>query len=171
MNRFLDPYYKILKLLVKIEISISVLILLVMVLISTIEIFGRNIFKFSITWANSLVLLLYVWFIFLGICYIYYKSDYICVSFFTERLPMKVQMIIQLIINILITIFFIIVLMYIPKLISLQLQRHLVLPVRRYLFTVPLIIPGITIILIGIRNIVKIVIEIRSKKIKIEGEG
>ena len=163
MNKFLNSYEKLLKVIAKIEFFISTLILMVMVLVCSIEIFGRNLFSYSVTWVNSLSLLLYVWFIFIGICYIYYKSDYICVSFFIKRLPIKVQLIVQLIVNILIIIFFLIILMYIPKLISLQLQRHIVLPVQRYIFTVPLIISGITIISFTIRNIIKIVIEIRNK--------
>ena len=159
MKKFLHIFDNIINIISKCEIAISTFILMVMVIVCTFEIVGRNIFKYSILWANSLVLLLYVWFLFVGISYVYHKKEYISVSYFVKKLPSSIRTFIKIIVNILIIIFFAIILYYTPKLISLQMQRHVVLPVYRYMFTIPLVITSISIIIFTLHDTIKIIME------------
>lgn len=163
MKKLLYIFDNLIKIISKSEIAISTFILMAMVMVCTFEIVGRNIFEYSILWANSLVLLLYVWFIFVGISYVYHKKEYIYVSYFVKKLSSNMQKFMKIIVNILIIIFFSIILSYTPKLISLQMQPHIVLPVYRYMFSIPLIISSISIIIFTLREIIRIMTDYNEK--------
>ena len=148
---------KILKFIVRIESIIATYFFMIVVFAYSFDIIRRMIVNRSVVWIPHAGLMMYVWVIFIGIGPLFYKREQIQVEYFVQLLPAKMKIIIQLLGNFLVLSFFIIILWHIPKLISLQLNIDIVLPVPRYFYTLPLIIGSITIILVEIKNILKII--------------
>jgi TRAP-type transport system small permease protein len=72
-------------------VSISLTALLAMIVIIIYQVFSRQIFKVTPSWAEELSMLLFVWTSFLGVAYGFKQKLHIGVSFLVDTLPESVQ--------------------------------------------------------------------------------
>jgi len=153
MAKFIKFLNRFLKNIIAIETTVSMVLFMIVVFAYSIDIVRRMIVHRSVTWIPHTGLMIYVWVIFIGIGPLFFKGEQIRVEYFVNLLSQKYYRIVRFLVAILDIIFFFIILYFIPKLISVQLTPDIVLPVPRYLYTLPLIIPGFTIILVEIHSI------------------
>lgn len=86
-------------------VFISLSALLAMIVIIIYQIFSRQIFRSTPSWAEELSMLLFVWVSFLGIAYGFKQKLHIGVSFLVNLLPEKIQNLCDLFAKVLIIFF------------------------------------------------------------------
>lgn len=79
--------------------SFALIALLSMILIMTMQVFTRKLFNFVFFWSEESILLLLVWFSFMGMAIGFREYIHLGVDSFTEYLPKKVNLVIDKIIE------------------------------------------------------------------------
>lgn len=90
----------------------SLTALLAMIVIIIYQVFSRQIFHSTPSWAEELSMLLFVWTSFLGVAYGFKQKLHIGVSFLVDMFPQKVQNVFDFFAKILIILFGIILVYY-----------------------------------------------------------
>lgn len=82
---------KVKELVDRLIVGLSMTALLAMILIIIFQVFSRQFFQYTPSWAEELSIILFVWTSFLGIAYGFKARLHIGVSFLVDLFPTKVQ--------------------------------------------------------------------------------
>ncbi|MDS9472486.1 TRAP transporter small permease [Sporosarcina pasteurii] len=93
-------------------VGVSMTALLAMILIIIYQVFSRQLFQHTPSWAEELSIILFVWTSFLGIAYGFKARLHIGVSFLVDMFPTKLQDAMDFLAKILIIIFGIVLVVY-----------------------------------------------------------
>lgn len=121
--------------------------LFIMFFISLIEVAARYLFNYGFVWAMPLNLMLFSYLTFLGASVIYFRKKYIIVQFLFNKFSRRTKYFVELIIHFLMLGFLIFLIIEIPSLMIIQNQNMQVLPLPRYVLSLPLFFGAIFIFL------------------------
>ncbi len=152
MHHFLSKFEKL-------SIYFTVFCMIVMISINMLQIFARYVLNYPIPWVYPTTMLLFVWITFIGAFIVYHQKKDIVVVFFINKMPLRSQYWIQLITDMLIIALLIVIIIQAPALIKQQASTMQIIPLPRYIQTIPLLV-GLT--FICLENIVDIVEKTRS---------
>ena len=155
---------KIIQYLMIVEENLAKFLFLSIIIFYSYEIFFRIVLQKSVVWILNLGILLWVWVVFLAIPPLFFQSEFITVSFFLERRSSIFRVYCDIVSSLLIIGFAIVCITQMPKLISLQLQRDFILPFPRYVFSIPIIISSISMILVYISKLFGLLSKMKKNK-------
>jgi len=128
-------------------IIITVLFLAAMGVISILQVFCRYVLNHGLVWASPTVMLLFIWFVFLGAFVIYRRKKDIAVMFIVNLIPQAFRNMSLFAINLFVIALLFLLLIQFPAIVRQQNTQMNIIHLPRYVQSLPLFI-GITCILL-----------------------
>ena len=162
---FMKSYDNILSKLILFEKRVALLAFIAMTLLNIFQIFIRYIFNYQFMWIQDFTILLSGWMIFLGFAVVTYNKGDLVVSLIIRHLPDQVKIIMRIIGNILVLIFLLYFSFHAYELFVVQLgDMSAVARIPLSLYTCPLIIAGVSMFLVYLKDLIIDVMHLLSKK-------
>lgn len=140
----------------------AILCLAAMSAVNIIQIFLRYLFNIAFVWVFPVTMLLFIWMTFLGAFVVYHRKKDIIVTFIVNLLPANLRKAVE-ILSILLVLFLIaIVLAQGPSLIRQQSSTMQIIPLPRYVQTLPLLIGLVGIFVDSVMDLVSAFSRLRN---------
>ncbi|MEM2117326.1 MAG: TRAP transporter small permease subunit [Thermoplasmata archaeon] len=151
-----ELYKRLIDIIEKLEIIITSFLLGLMACIIMLEIVSRYFLKHPFPWVFELTMIMITYVVYIGIPIMYKQKALIILEFLSSRLPLNFQEIIYFIWELMIGVLMIFIIIATHELMIIQRKyTSPTLDISFIYFTLPILISGISILLINIKNIIE----------------
>ncbi|MDO5408666.1 MAG: TRAP transporter small permease [Eubacteriales bacterium] len=82
--------------------KISILLFGITIVLVVWQVVARYVFSKPIPWTETLAKYLFVWLVLVNAAYIFGKREHMCIGYFKERMPAKLQLVLEFVIELMI---------------------------------------------------------------------
>ena len=133
-----------------------VTILGLMVVMNTLAIALRALFGMSFMWIAPVTLIMFSWLTFLGAAVLFYEKEYIVVDFFVQHFTAPIKRLLAVAINLVMMVFIGVLMYETVSVIIMQTHKMEIVPLPTFIISFPILIGGVTILMVLISQTRKI---------------
>lgn len=145
------------------ELGLTFVLMVLIILINALEIFSRYALDSSFFWVHEITILMANWMYFIGACLVYHRRRDIEIESFTKLFSKLLNKVLSVIVNCAIFVFLLILAHHTYNLVIVQ-SRYTThgLGIPNHIFTLPLLIGTISIMLIVLNRILGIYLDLEN---------